>query len=148
MSISLSFLNYKKPSNIFIVFFKAYLLATKNLDQVIDINFYPTDKTQKSNSLHRPVGLGVQGLADVFFMLNLPYDSKEAAEINKKIFETIYFGAIEASVEMAKEKGTYSSYEGSPLSNGKFQFDLWNVQPSDLWDWEGLKAKEVDFFFS
>ena len=135
------FVNKKEKKYDYKKLYEIAKLATKNLDQVIDINFYPTDKTQKSNSLHRPVGLGVQGLADVFFMLNLPYDSKEAAEINKKIFETIYFGAIEASVEIAKEKGTYSSYEGSPLSKGKFQFDLWNVHPSDLWDWEGLKIK-------
>jgi len=114
-------------------------LATKNLDQVIDINFYPTDKTSTSNNLHRPIGLGVQGLSDVFFILSIPHESKEAAEINKLIFETIYFGCLEASMELAKEKGAYSSFEGSPLSEGKFQFDLWNKKSSDMWDWENLR---------
>ena len=85
--------------------------------------------------------MGVQGLSDVFFILELPHESKKAAEINKRIFETIYFGAVEASMELAKEKGAYSSYDGSPLSEGKFQFDLWGVQPSDMWDWENLKEK-------
>ena len=116
-------------------------LATKNLDQVIDINFYPTDKTDTSNNLHRPIGLGIQGLSDVFFKLSIPHDGEEASKINKLIFETIYFGALEASMELAKEKGAYSSFKGSPLSEGKFQFDLWNVQPSDMWDWENLKEK-------
>ena len=126
--------NYKK-------LYETAKLATKNLDQVIDINFYPTDKAKESNNLHRPIGLGVQGLSDVFFILGLPHESKKAAEINKRIFETIYFGAIEASMELAKEKGAYSSYAGSPLSEGKFQFDLWGVRPSDMWDWESLKEK-------
>jgi len=118
-------------------------LATKNLDQVIDINFYPTSKTSTSNNLHRPIGLGIQGLSDVFFKLSLPHDGEEAAKINKLIFETIYFGALEASMEMAKEKGSYSSFKGSPLSEGKFQFDLWNVKPSDMWNWENLKQKII-----
>ena len=116
-------------------------LATKNLDRVIDINFYPTDKTSTSNNLHRPIGLGVQGLSDVFFILSIPHDSEEARKINKLIFETIYFGCLEASMELAKEKGTYSSFEGSPLSDGKFQFDLWNTKPSNMWDWEALRTK-------
>ena len=116
-------------------------LATKNLDQVIDINFYPTNKTSTSNNLHRPIGLGVQGLSDVFFILAIPHDSRKASKINKLIFETIYFGCLEASMELAKEKGTYSSFEGSPLSEGKFQFDLWNIKPSDMWDWENLRTK-------
>ena len=116
-------------------------LATKNLDQVIDINFYPTDKTSKSNNLHRPIGLGIQGLSDVFFKLSLAHDGEEAAKINKLIFETIYFGALEASMEMAIEKGPYSTFKGSPLSEGKFQFDLWNTKPSDMWDWKSLMKK-------
>ena len=116
-------------------------MATKNLNQVIDINFYPTNKTSTSNKLHRPIGLGVQGLSDVFFILSIPHDSEEAAKINKLLFETIYFGCGEASMELAKEKGAYSSYEGSPLSEGKFQFDLWNIKPSDMWDWENLRTK-------
>jgi ribonucleoside-diphosphate reductase alpha subunit len=118
-------------------------LATKNLDQVIDINFYPTNKTDTSNNLHRPIGLGIQGLSDVFFKLSLAHDGAEAAKINKLIFETIYFGALEASMEMAKEKGAYSTFKGSPLSEGKFQFDLWNVEPSSMWDWEDLRGKII-----
>ena len=121
--------------------YKIAKLATKNLDQVIDINFYPTDKTNISNNLHRPIGLGIQGLSDVFFKLSIPHDSKEAAKINKLIFETIYYGALEASMELSKEKGAYSTYKGSPISEGKLQFDLWNVKPSDMWDWEVLKEK-------
>lgn len=116
-------------------------LATKNLDQVIDINFYPTNKTDKSNNLHRPIGLGIQGLSDVFFKLSIPHDGAEASKINKLIFETIYFGALEASMELAKEKGAYSTFKGSPLSEGKFQFNMWNVKPSEMWDWESLKEK-------
>ena len=116
-------------------------LATKNLDQVIDINFYPTDKTQNSNSRHRPIGLGIQGLADVYFRMNLAYDSVQAQIINKQIFETIYFGALEASMELAADKGAYSTFQGSPLSQGQFQFDLWGVKPSNMWDWKGLMEK-------
>tara|TARA_Y100001970_G_scaffold60101_1_gene76568 strand:- start:12436 stop:15189 length:2754 start_codon:yes stop_codon:yes gene_type:complete len=121
--------------------YKTAKLATKNLDEVIDINFYPTEKTETSNNKHRPIGLGIQGLADVFFELEIAYDSDEAKEINKLIFETIYFGALEASHELAKEKGAYSTFEGSPLSEGKFQFDMWNVKPSNMWDWEILREK-------
>ena len=116
-------------------------LATKNLDEVIDINFYPTNKTEISNIKHRPIGLGIQGLADVFFELEIAYDSDEAKKINKLIFETIYFGALEASHELAKEKGAYSSFKGSPLSEGKFQFDLWNTKPSNMWNWDALRNK-------
>ncbi|MGB1360564.1 MAG: ribonucleoside-diphosphate reductase subunit alpha [Alphaproteobacteria bacterium] len=116
-------------------------IATVNLDRVIDINYYPTDKTERSNMRHRPIGLGIQGLADVFFKMKLPYDSDEAREINKKIFETVYFGATEASMEMAQANEPYSTYEGSPISEGKFQFDLWGVTPSGMWDWDGLRAK-------
>ena len=135
------FVNKKEKTYDYKKLYETAKLAIKNLDQVIDINFYPTNKTEKSNNLHRPVGLGVQGLADVFFMLNIPYDSENASEINKKIFETIYFGSIESSMELAKEKGTYSSYKGSPLSEGYFQFDLWKVNPSEMWDWDTLREK-------
>jgi len=135
------FVNKKEKKYDYKKLYEASKLATKNLDEVIDINFYPTDKTHKSNSLHRPIGLGIQGLADVFFILNIPYESKESSEINKLIFETIYYGALEASMELAKEKGTYSSFKGSPLSDGKFQFDLWGVTPSDMWDWDTLREK-------
>ena len=131
----------KKKEYDYKALYKIAKLATKNLDEVIDINFYPTDKTETSNSKHRPIGLGIQGLADVFFELEIAYDSEEAKDINKLIFETIYFGALEASHELAKEKGAYSTFEGSPLSQGKFQFDMWNTSPSDMWDWKTLREK-------
>jgi len=131
----------KKKEYDYKALYKIAKLATKNLDEVIDINFYPTDKTETSNSKHRPIGLGIQGLADVFFELEIAYDSEEAKDINKLIFETIYFGALEASHELAKEKGAYSTFKGSPLSEGKFQFDMWDTSPSDMWDWETLREK-------
>ena len=131
----------KKKEYDYEALYKMAKLATKNLDEVIDINFYPTNKTETSNSKHRPIGLGIQGLADVFFELEIAYDSEEAKEINKLIFETIYFGALEASHELAKEKGAYSTFKGSPLSEGKFQFDMWDTSPSDMWDWETLREK-------
>ena len=114
-------------------------LATKNLDRIIDITWYPVAKAKRSNERNRPVGLGTQGLADVFFAMKLPYTSEKAREINRLIFETIYFGAMQASMEMAREKEPYPNYEGSPVSRGLFQFDLWGVQPSRKWDWESLR---------
>ena len=100
---------------------------------------YPTDKTFVSNNKNRPIGIGVQGLADVFFMLNLPFESHEAKEINVKIFETIYHGAIEQSLELAKQYGHYSTFVGSPASQGILQFDMWGVVPSNRYDWNSLK---------
>ena len=135
------FVNKKDKTYNFKKLYEVAKLAVKNLDRVIDINSYPTNKTKNSNNLHRPIGLGVQGLADVFFMLELAYDSKKSQKLNKKIFETIYFAAMESSMELAKEKGSYSSFEGSPLNKGKFQFDLWGIKPSDMWNWNGLKEK-------
>lgn len=114
--------------------------ATKYLNKVIDKTFYPSKKTQATNLAHRPIGLGVQGLADVFFMLDLPFDSEEAAALNRDIFETIYYGAVEASCELAESMGSYSSYEGSPASRGQLQFDLWGVKPTK-YDWDKLKSK-------
>lgn len=90
---------------------------------------------------HRPIGIGVQGLADTFMLLKLPFESPEARLLNKQIFETIYHAAAEASCELAAVEGTYETYEGSPASEGRFQYDLWNVAPSDLWDWATLKEK-------
>jgi len=116
-------------------------VATKNLNKVIERNFYPVPETRNSNFKHRPIGLGVQGFADACMMLRLPYESPGARKLNKDIFETIYFGAVEASMELAAECGAYESYEGSPASKGQLQFDLWGVTPSDRWDWAGLKAK-------
>lgn len=115
-------------------------LATRNLNRVIDINYYPTEKTERSNMRHRPIGLGIQGLADVFFKMKIAYDSAEARTINKLIFETIYFGCVTESMDMAKTDGAYSTFQGSPISQGQFQFDMWGVTPSGKWDWDGLRA--------
>lgn len=115
---------------------------TINLNRVIDVNYYPTPETKTSNLRHRPIGLGVQGLADTFAMLSMPFESPEAQKLNKEIFETIYFAALTASNDLAKRDGTYASYYGSPASLGKLQFELWDFdidQLSGLWDWYGLK---------
>ncbi len=116
--------------------------ATLNLNKIIDNNYYPVEEAQHSNLRHRPIGLGVQGLADVFILLRLPFESDLAKMLNKNIFETIYFAAMTASKDLAIKEGAYETFHGSPLSKGKFQFDLWNEQPSDRWDWESLR-KEV-----
>ena len=116
-------------------------IVTRNLNKIIDGNYYPIPETKTSNDRHRPIGLGVQGLADVFLLLRLPFESPEARRLNKDIFETIYFASMEASMDLAKEQGAYSSFVGSPLSEGKFQFDLWQVVPSDRWDWEKLRQE-------
>lgn len=115
--------------------------ATVNLNRVIDVNFYPTKETRNSNMKHRPIGIGVQGLADTFAMLKIPYDSEEAKKMDRDIFEAIYYGAMCASVDLAEKEGPYSSFKGSPLSKGLFQFDLWNESPSDRWDWESLRER-------
>jgi ribonucleoside-diphosphate reductase alpha chain len=115
--------------------------AAKNLNKIIDNNYYPVIEAENSNVRHRPIGLGVQGLADVFILLRLPFDSDLARMLNKNIFETIYFAAMTASKDLAKTEGAYSTYEGSPVSKGIFQFDMWNVTPSELWDWAGLKEE-------
>jgi ribonucleoside-diphosphate reductase alpha chain len=117
-------------------------VATRNLNKVIDINYYPVEEAKKSNFRHRPIGLGVQGLADAFILLRMPFDSDEAKGLNEDIFETIYFAAMETSMELAKTQGTYETYEGSPVSQGLYQFDLWGVKPSSgRWDWSALKEK-------
>ncbi|WRT68417.1 ribonucleoside-diphosphate reductase, alpha subunit [Kwoniella shivajii] len=115
-------------------------VVTKNLDQVIARNYYPVPEARNSNMRHRPVGLGVQGLADAFMALRMPFDSPAARELNIQIFETIYHAALESSCEMAEELGKYPSYEGSPISQGKLQPDLWGRTPTDLWDWTTLRA--------
>ncbi len=115
---------------------------TRNLNQVINVNFYPIQEARNSNMRHRPIGIGVQGLADTFIKLRMPFTSEQAKALNKDIFETIYYAALTASMEEAKRDGTYESYEGSPISQGKFQFDLWGVDASELsgrWDWEKLR---------
>ncbi|WP_400192968.1 ribonucleoside-diphosphate reductase subunit alpha [Hymenobacter sp. B81] len=119
--------------------------ATKNLNKVIDINYYPVVEAERSNLRHRPIGLGVQGLADTFIALRMPFESDEAAGLNKDIFETIYFAAVTASKDLAKKHGPYETYAGSPISQGKFQFDLWGVTPeSGRWDWDALRAEVLE----
>jgi len=120
-------------------------IVTRNLNKVIDNNYYPIEETKTSNFRHRPIGLGVQGLADVFMLLGLPFESDMAKMLNKNIFETIYYGALVASNEIAKEVGAYTTFKGSPLSEGIFQFDMWNVQPSDRYDWEELRSSIKEF---
>ena len=132
------FINKNKTYNFNKLYEVAYA-ATINLNNVIDVNFYPSPAAKFSNLLHRPIGLGVQGLADVFFMLGLPYESEEAKSINKEIFETIYYASIKASCDLAKTEGAYATYEGSPISKGKLQFDLWAVTPTKRWDWDKLR---------
>ena len=120
-------------------------VAIKNLNRVIDINYYPTPETRNSNMRHRPVGLGVQGLADVFALMRAPWESEEAAEINQRIFEHIYFAAVESSCEISQREGPYSTFAGSPMSQGIFQYDMWNMTPltkeDHTLDWDHLKAK-------
>lgn len=114
--------------------------VTLNLNKIIDNNYYPVEEARNSNLRHRPVGLGVQGLADAFILLRMPFESEEAQQLNKEIFETIYFAAMTASKDLAIKEGAYETFNGSPLSEGKFQFDLWGVKPaSDRWDWENLR---------
>ncbi|TFL01742.1 ribonucleotide reductase [Pterulicium gracile] len=112
-----------------------------NLNRIIDINYYPVPEAKKSNMRHRPIGIGVQGLADTFMALRLPFESPEARELNKQIFETIYHAALEASSEMAVTEGPYETWVGSPAEQGQLQFDLWGVSPSSLWDWTTLKKQ-------
>jgi ribonucleoside-diphosphate reductase alpha subunit len=117
-------------------------IITYNLNQVIDRNYYPTEKTRVSNMRHRPIGIGVQGLADTFILLNIPFHSEEAKVINRHIFETIYHGALEESCCLAVKDGPYETFAGSPASNGQLQFDLWGEsQKSDRYDWQELKEK-------
>ena len=117
-------------------------VATRNLNKVIDVNYYPVEEARKSNMRHRPIGLGVQGLADTFIMLRMPFDSEEARGLNKDIFETIYFAAMESSMEEAKKHGPYETFKGSPVSKGIFQFDMWGVTPSSgRWNWDKLKQE-------
>ncbi len=117
-------------------------VVTRNLNKVIDVNYYPVQEARNSNMRHRPIGIGVQGLADTFAMMRYPFDSEEARQLNKDIFETIYFGAMETSMEIAMEEGPYETFKGSPVSKGIFQFDMWGIDPgNDRWDWYSLKQK-------
>ena len=138
-SISLpKFINKNKTYNFNKLYDVAYQ-AIINLNNVIDVNYYPSRAAKFSNLIHRPIGLGVQGLSDVFFLSGISYDSTEARSLNKQIFETIYFASMRASCDLAKLQGSYASYKGSPISEGKFQFDLWGATTTDRWDWKKLR---------
>ncbi len=124
--------------------FKITKRVIRNLNKVIDRNYYPVKEAENSNMRHRPVGLGVQGLADTFIKLRLPFTSDEAKKLNQEIFETLYFASVTASMELAKEEGPYSSYEGSPISQGEFQYNMWGLKDEDLsgrWDWAKLRKQ-------
>ena len=116
-------------------------MVTRNLNRVIDRNFYPVKEARNSNMRHRPIGIGVQGLADALQKLKMPFDGPEARQLNKDIFETIYFAAVSESCKLAEEEGAYETYEGSPASKGELQYDMWGVTPSNRWDWAGLKER-------
>jgi len=115
-------------------------VVVRNLNKIIDNNHYPVEEARRGNFRHRPIGVGVQGLADAFLALRLPFDSPQAKQLNIQIFETIYHGALTASCDLSQTEGPYSTYEGSPVSQGILQYDMWNVTPTDLWDWDALKA--------
>jgi ribonucleoside-diphosphate reductase alpha subunit len=142
-----TFVNTVGPSAPFFDYKKLHDVAktvTYNLNRIIDVNYYPTEKTRRSNMRHRPIGIGVQGLADVFMLMNIPFISEEAKRINKRIFETIYHAALEQSCEMAIIEGAYETFQGSPASQGILQFDMWEVDPSkdeQRYDWAAMKEK-------
>ncbi|KAH9543577.1 hypothetical protein CY35_13G072700 [Sphagnum magellanicum] len=116
-------------------------LVTRNLNRIIDVNYYPVETAKRSNLRHRPIGIGVQGLADAFILLGMPFDSTEAQKLNKEIFETIYYHALRTSADLAAEEGIYETYPGCPISKGVLQPDMWDVEPSDQWDWSALREK-------
>ena len=119
--------------------------VTRNLNRIIDINYYPVPEAERSNLRHRPIGIGVQGLADTFIKLRMPFDGEEAQRLNEDIHETIYYGAMKASMELAKKEGPYETWKGSPVSEGIFQFDMWGVTPkSGRWNWETLRAEVIE----
>ena len=115
--------------------------ATLNLNKIIDGNYYPVEEARNSNLRHRPIGLGVQGLADAYILMGYPFESPEAKALNREVFETIYFASMTASKDLAKELGHYESYPGSPVSKGVFQYDMWNVTPTERWEWKLLKEE-------
>ncbi|KAF9951804.1 Ribonucleoside-diphosphate reductase large subunit, partial [Mortierella alpina] len=125
----------------FAMLHKITKIVTRNLNRIIDANYYPVPEAELSNKRHRPVGLGVQGLADAFIKMRMPFDSPQARQLNIDIFETIYHAALETSCELAQEEGPYATYEGSPVSKGILQPDMWGVTPSDRWDWPQLRAQ-------
>lgn len=140
-----TFVNTEDPDDVFFdydVLHRVTKTVTYNLNRIIDINYYPTEKTKKSNLRHRPIGIGVQGLADVFILLGHPFHSEEAKLINKRIFETIYHAALEQSCDLAEIEGEYETFRGSPASNGQLQFDMWSIDPgNERYDWTALKSR-------
>jgi ribonucleoside-diphosphate reductase alpha chain len=145
-SISLpKFVNESKKSFDFEKLHDITRVITRNLNKIIDINYYPIPEAQNSNFRHRPIGIGVQGLADAFILMRMPFDSDEAKALNQQIFETIYHGALTESCELAKRDGAYSSFKGSPSSQGILQFDMWNVDPGQSrYDWAGIKQDIIN----
>ncbi|MBI2722350.1 MAG: ribonucleoside-diphosphate reductase subunit alpha [Bacteroidetes bacterium] len=125
--------------------FEITYVATKNLNKIIDRNYYPIPEARNSNMRHRPIGLGVQGLADAFILMRYPFESEEAKKLNSEIFETIYYAALTASKDLAKLEGPYESYQGSPVSKGIFQHDMWNVTPSSRWEWDTLREEIMKY---
>jgi ribonucleoside-diphosphate reductase alpha chain len=125
--------------------FEITYVATKNLNKIIDRNYYPIPEARNSNMRHRPIGLGVQGLADAFILMRFPFESEEAKRLNSEIFETIYYAALTASKDLAKVEGPYESYQGSPVSKGIFQHDMWNVTPSSRWEWDTLREEILKY---
>jgi ribonucleoside-diphosphate reductase alpha subunit len=121
--------------------FEVTYQATLNLNRIIDENFYPVQDAKNSNMRHRPIGLGVQGLADAFILMGLPFESEGARALNREVFETMYYAAMTASKDLAKELGAYETYAGSPVSKGIFQFDMWDVTPTARWEWDVLKEE-------
>jgi len=141
-SISLGkFVDTEKKTYDFQRLYDVTRIVTRNLNKVIDVNYYPVEEARNSNMRHRPIGIGVQGLADAFIGMRMPFDSPEAIQLNKDIFETIYFAALTESNAIAEKDGAYKTFKGSPASKGELQFDMWGVKPSDRWDWAGLKKK-------
>jgi ribonucleoside-diphosphate reductase alpha chain len=143
-SISLSkFVNEDKKSFDFEKLYEVTKVITRNLNKIIDINYYPVEEARNSNFRHRPIGIGVQGLADAYILMRMPFDSPEASKLNKDIFETIYYAAVEESCAQAEKFGQYQTFQGSPASQGIFQFDMWGVTPSSRFNWELLKQKVI-----
>lgn len=125
--------------------FEVTKVITRNLNKVIDGNSYPVQAAKKSNMAHRPIGIGVQGLADVFILLKMPFESEEAKQLNREIFETLYFGAMTSSKEISQKDGPYTTFEGSPVSKGIFQYDMWETQPGPRWNWDALKIEVAKY---
>ena len=146
-SIALNkFVDRKKGEYNHRALYKVAYRAALNLNRIIDINYYPIEEARRSNLRHRPIGIGVQGLADTFFLMRYPFESPQALELDRDIFETLYFAAMTASKDLARTHGPYETYEGSPVSDGQYQFDLWGIKPSSgRWNWDKLKEETATY---